>query len=143
MRSDHRHLTAYQVSCEVGQSIILILRPAILDRHILAFDVPVFADALPECGHKTCSVGGRRAAEEPDHRHRRLLRARRERPRGSRAAEHRDECAPSHSISSSASNCNELGTWRPSALAVCRLMTNSNLVDCNTGRYVGFAPLRI
>src|SRR5262249_43739301 len=87
MRSYHRHLTAYQVSCEVGQSIILILRPAILDRQILAFDVPAFADALPECGHKTCSVGGRRAAEEPDYRHRWLLLcARRERPRG-RAAE--------------------------------------------------------
>ena len=33
--------------------------------------------------------------EEPDHRHRRLLRARRERPRR-RAAEQRDELAPSH-----------------------------------------------
>src|SRR5262245_19069362 len=94
MRSDHRHLTAYQVSCEVGQSIILILRSAILDRHILAFDVPAFADALPECGHKTCSVGGRRAAEEPDYRHRRLLlRARRERPRRRCASEQRDEGA--------------------------------------------------
>src|SRR5262245_64879970 len=102
MRSDHRHLTAYQVSCEVGQSIILILRPAILDRHILAFDVPAFADALPECGHKTCSVGGRRAAEEPDHRHRRLLRARRERPCDGRSAEQRYERAALHSITSSA-----------------------------------------
>ena len=37
----------------------------------------------------------RRAAEEPDHRHRRLLRARRERPRGRRAAEQRDELAAS------------------------------------------------
>jgi len=32
--------------------------------------------------------------EESDHRHRRLLRPRRERPRGSRAAEQRDELAP-------------------------------------------------
>src|SRR5215831_12801752 len=117
MRSDHRHLTAYQVSCEVGQPIILILRPAILDRHILAFDVPAFANALPECGHKTCSVGGRRAAEEPDYRHRRLLRARRERPRG-RAAEQRDEIAPLHSITSSARASSVGGTSRPSALAV-------------------------
>ena len=39
-RSDHCHLTAYQIGCEVGQSIVLVLRPAILDRHILAFDVP-------------------------------------------------------------------------------------------------------
>src|SRR5262249_21476457 len=48
-----------------------------------------------------------------------------------------------HSITSSASNCRELGTSTPSALAVCRLMTNSNLVDCQTGRSAGFAPLRI
>ena len=38
----------------------------------------------------------RRAVEEPDHRHRRLLRARRERPRDRRAAEQRDELAPPH-----------------------------------------------
>ena len=40
--------------------------------------------------------------EGPDHRHRRLLRARRERPRDRRAAEQRDELASSdHSITSS------------------------------------------
>src|SRR5262249_54817760 len=50
---------------------------------------------------------------------------------------------PHHSITSSASSCIELGTSRPSALAVCALMTNSNLVDWKTGRSVGFAPLRI
>src|SRR6516165_3188755 len=96
MRSDHRHLTAYQVSCEVGQSIILILRPAILDRHILTFDVPAFADALPECGHKTCSVGSRRTAKKPDHRHRYLLRTRRKRPRCRRATKKGYELAPLH-----------------------------------------------
>src|SRR5262245_23575294 len=144
MRSDHRHLTAYQVSCEVGQSIILILRPAILDRHILAFDVPAFADALPECGHKTCSVGGRRAAEEPDHRHRRLLRARRERPRGRRAADERDELATAaHSINSSARPDSGNGTVMPSALAVLRLMNSSYLDACSTGRSAGLVPLRI
>jgi hypothetical protein len=31
---------------------------------------------------------------------------------------------------------------RPSALAVCRLMTNSNLVDCSTGRSAALAPFR-
>src|SRR6476659_4651394 len=45
-----------------------------------------------------------------------------------------------HSITSSASNWIELGTSMPSALAVCMLITNSNLVDCNTGRSAGFAP---
>src|SRR5262249_8110160 len=42
-------------------------------------------------------------AEKSDHRHRRLLRARHERPRGGGAAEERDELAPPHSITSSAS----------------------------------------
>src|SRR6516165_8786778 len=40
-------------------------------------------------------------AEKPDHRHCRLLRTRRERPRGRRAAEQRDELATPHSITSS------------------------------------------
>src|SRR6516164_6933341 len=62
---------------------------------------------------------------------------------GSRPAEQRDELAPLHSITSSASNWIELGTSMPSALAVCALMTNSNLVDCKTGRSAGLAPLRI
>ncbi len=97
MGSDHRHLTAYQIGCEVRQSVVLVLRPAILDHDILALDVTGFTNALPECGQKDCTIGRRpRAAEEPDHRHRRLLRARRKRPRGRRAADERDEVAPLH-----------------------------------------------
>ena len=59
--------------------------------------------------------------------YRRLLRARREWPRR-RAADERDERAPFHSIVSSATNSSALGTSMPRALAVCRLMTNSNLL---------------
>src|SRR5262249_17428961 len=129
--------------CEVGQSVVLVMRPPILDRHILALDVAGFTNALPECGQKTCTIGSRpRAAEEPDHRHRWLLRARRERPCG-RAAEQRDERATFHSITSSASASSLSGIWRPSALAVLRLMTSSNFVGCMTGRSAGFSPLRI
>jgi hypothetical protein len=59
----------------------------------------------------------------------RLLRARRERPRCRRAAEQRDELAPSHySITSSAVASSCVGTSRPSALAVFRLMAISYLV---------------
>ena len=69
-------------------------------------------------------------AEEPDHRHRRLLRARREWPRDSRAPEQRDELAPPHhSITSSAVARSDGGTVSPSILAVCMLMTSSNLLD--------------
>ena len=82
---------------------------------------------------------------ETDHRdghHGALLRARRERPRGCRAAEQRDELAPVHSITSSAICCRCNGTLIPSVLAVLILMTSSNFVDCWIGRSAGFSPLR-
>src|SRR5215813_11523792 len=148
MRSDHRHLTAYQIGCEVGQSVGLVLRPAILDHDILALDVAGFTNALPECGQKTCTIGRRpRAAEEPDHRHRWLLRAHRKRPGDRRAPEKRDEIAPfhlrGHSMTSSARASSLSGIWRPSALAVFRLITSSKRVGCMTGRSPGLSPLRI
>jgi Luciferase-like monooxygenase len=43
----------------------------------------------------------------------------------------------SYSITSSARASKEGGTVRPSALAVLRLITNSNLVGCSTGRSEG------
>jgi hypothetical protein len=48
-----------------------------------------------------------------------------------------------YSITSSASNCIVFGIASPSALAVFRLMTISNLVGSKTGRSPGFAPLRM
>src|SRR5258705_4330389 len=46
--------------------------------------------------------------------------------------------APLHSITSSARASSDGGTVSPSALAVIRLMTRSNLVGCSTGRPEGF-----
>src|SRR5262249_46752630 len=44
----------------------------------------------------------------------------------------------------SSARADRLGaTSTPSALAVFRLMTSSNLVDCTTGRSAGLSPLRI
>src|SRR6516162_7910844 len=145
MRSDHRHLTAYQIGCEVGQSVVLVLRPAILDHDILALDVAGFTKALAECGQIACTeIDRRRAAEESYYRHRRLLRARRERPSRRRATEKRYELAASHhSITSSAATSSFSGTVRPSIRAVEALMTSSNLLDCTTGKSAGFAPLRM
>src|SRR5215813_12605660 len=83
------------------------------------------------------------SAEEPDHRHRQLLRARRERPRGSRAAEQADERATlDHSITSSARATSVGGTSRPSALAVLRLSTSSNLVGCNLSQTASASRIR-
>src|SRR5262249_16870457 len=73
-----------------------------------------------------------------------LLRARRQRQRGCCAADQRDELAPfHHSITSSARASSEVGTSRPSALAVFRLIASSNFVAACTGRSAGFSPLRM
>src|SRR5262249_32170026 len=104
--------------------------------------ITTLGETFAKCGQLLGPLGGGAEIEKSDHRHRRLLRARRERPRR-RAAEQRDERATLHSITSSARASNCGGTGRPSARAVCRLMTNSNLVDWMTGRSAGFAPLRI
>ena len=48
-----------------------------------------------------------------------------------------------YSITSSARASSVGGTSRPSAFAVLRLITSSNLVGCCTGKSAGFAPLRI
>src|SRR4029077_414172 len=70
-----------------------------------------------------------------------LLRAPRQRPCRRRAADERDELAALHSITSSAraSTLSEILT--PSASAVLRLITSSDLVSCSTGRSAGSAPL--
>jgi hypothetical protein len=48
-----------------------------------------------------------------------------------------------YSITSSARASKSGGTVRFSAFAVLRLITNSNLVGCTTGRSAGFSPLRM
>ena len=48
-----------------------------------------------------------------------------------------------YSITSSAVASSLSGTVRPSALAVLRLTTSSNVVGCWTGRSAGLVPLRI
>src|SRR5262249_8759434 len=48
-----------------------------------------------------------------------------------------------HSITSSVRASSIGGISMPSALAVLRLITNSNLVDCTTGKSAGFAPFRM
>jgi len=51
-----------------------------------------------------------------------------------------DELAPPHSINSSAVASSEGGIVKPRALAVLRLMTNSNFVGNSTGKSEGFTP---
>jgi hypothetical protein len=48
-----------------------------------------------------------------------------------------------YSITSSAMARSDGGTVRSSIVAVWALMTNSNLLDCTTGKSAGLAPLRM
>ena len=71
-----------------------LLGPAVFERHVLALDIAGLFQALAKGAQALGDRLRRSGLEEADHRHRRLLRARRERPRGRRAAEQRDELAP-------------------------------------------------
>src|SRR5262249_59402910 len=84
--------------------------------------------------------------QKSDHRHPRLLRPRRERPRR-RAAEQRDEhAAPErrgHSITSSASARSLSGIWKPSAFAVLRLITSRPLQPIRKDLVIRFRRQRL
>jgi hypothetical protein len=43
---NHLHTTPHQIGCEVGEPLIFIVRPSEFDRHVAAFDVAGFAQAL-------------------------------------------------------------------------------------------------
>src|SRR5262245_5430985 len=94
---DHGDPSVNQFGCERRQPIELPLRPAVYDRYILALDIAAILQTLAK---STQTVGAYvrrcRRVEETDHRHRRLLRAGRQRPRGRRTAEQRDEFAAFH-----------------------------------------------
>src|SRR5262245_1776807 len=82
--------------------LIMVLGAAVFARHIAALDIAGLLQALAKAPKAPRLPVRRLGIEMADHRHRRLLRARRERP-CRRTAEQRDEIAPpNHSITSSA-----------------------------------------
>jgi hypothetical protein len=117
-RGNNGHATTHEVSHERRKAIELALQPVVLHRYILALEVAGFIEALAERGGK--GRIGWSGIDEPDNRHSRLLRARRERPRRC-AAEQRDErAAAAHSITSSARKRSVGGIVKPIAIAVFR-----------------------
>src|SRR5262245_44433150 len=112
---------ANQIVGQGGQSLQMILRPAVFNAQVSALDVAGVRQAATNRSNVLASCFERPGFEIADHRHRRLLRPRWKRPRR-RAAEQRDEVAPAdHSITSSAWASRVGGTSRPSAFAVLRL----------------------
>src|SRR5271169_5992562 len=93
-----------EIGGQGGQSIVLAFRPAVFDRQILSLDVAGLAQSLAECGHIRCKLARRGAggAEIADHRHRLLLRTRRDRPGHRRATEECYELAPPQGETASA-----------------------------------------
>src|SRR5262249_5200813 len=142
-RCDHCHATANQIGGKRGQPIALAQGPAILDRHVSPPPIACILQTSAECGDQMRGCFGRLATQEADHRYRGLLCARRDRPRYSRGAAEQHECAPVHSITSSARASSDVGRSSPSAFAVLRLITSSYLVGAWTGSLAGFSPLRI
>src|SRR6516225_795590 len=128
------HREAGQFARDRGEPIGFLLRRTIVNSDGLTFNVAELAQPVP----KVVPHGS--IIDDADPRQPiALLRPRRERPRR-RAAEQRDELATPHSITSSARASSAGRTSRPIALALLRLMINSNLVGCSTGRSAGFAP---
>src|SRR5262249_41019852 len=93
--SDDRNPAAGQVGGQFGHAIVLTLCPTIFDRDVLPFDKARFVEAFAERGQIQQVGVERTGTQETNHWHRRLLRARRERPCGHGAAEQRDERAAS------------------------------------------------
>ena len=140
---DDRRLSSDEISSQEREAIVLPVSKAILDCYVLVFDVARVGQRPEKCGTIWCHGSGRSGVKKPDHRQW-LLRASSQGPCYGRAPDQRDELAsPDHSITSSASNCMELGTVKPSAVAVLRFITSSNLAACITGKSAGFSPLRI
>src|SRR5262245_5826616 len=107
--------------------------PAVVELDVAAFGQSSLSQTVHECNGASTTLGvifaGWHQHTDPPHPLA-LLPARRERPRRNRASNHFDELAPLHSITSSASASSLSGIWRPSILAVLRLITSSNLVGC-------------
>src|SRR4029450_12085834 len=72
---------------------------------------------LLESDHEVCKLAGQFAAEKPNHRHRRLLRPRRDRP-CRRTAEQRDELAAFHSRTSLARAMNTSDKETPTLVGI-------------------------
>src|SRR5262249_50283952 len=105
-RDNHARLTTDQFGRQRRQSIVLALRPAIFDGQVSALDIAGFTQPIAEHAQTVAKRIRPFRTEHTNHRHGRLLRACRERPKtrrhGRRAAEQRYELAALHSITSSA-----------------------------------------
>ena len=97
-RVNNCHFAGHQIACQHWQPSVLVIGEPVFDRDVAPFDVTRFGQTSAECLREVRPVVACERAQEPDHRHRRLLRARCERPknrrRHRRAADKPDDLAP-------------------------------------------------
>ena len=78
-RNDNGDLMTNQIGCQSGQTIQSILRPAVFNGQVAALEVAGFGQTAMKRRDIPCRFE-RPGVEKPNHRHRPLLRPRRERP---------------------------------------------------------------
>src|SRR2546426_6160890 len=116
--------------------------PPFLNGEVLPFNVAALAHAEAKCVKEMAIRGRGFCSEEPDLPHPpgrlRLGSERRDDDAGGACDE---RASVHHWMISSARASNDCGMVSPSALAVLRLITSSNLFGCSIGRWDGLSPL--
>src|SRR5262245_12244277 len=142
-RDDHIDAETDQFGSELRESIGSPFGKAIINGEVAVLDVAELAHALTECAQEVRQRAGE-LIQEADPRDLPLLRLNSERCSEHAPTHQRDERSPVHQrMTSSARTRSDCGIVSPRALAVLKLMINSNLVGCSTGKSAGLAPLRI
>src|SRR5262245_45224753 len=92
-RGDDGDAAADKISHDRGYALEAAVQPMVLDRDGLTLDVAGFIEAFTKLSTNVRGAFRRTSANESNHRHRRLLRARRHRPGGRGSAEQSNELA--------------------------------------------------
>ena len=92
---DHRDPAANQIGRKLRHPLVLIVGEAVYDCNVVAFYIGGLLQALAECAQTVRDRVRRCVVEKSDQGHS-LLRSRRERQSRRRAADKRDELAPSY-----------------------------------------------
>jgi hypothetical protein len=94
---DHRDTAPDGIVEDCGKVLVVTVQPVIFDDDVLALRKPALAQAFAKLGGQRRGRVNPSSIDQRDHRHCRLLRARRERPSG-KSCNSLQELAPSHRL---------------------------------------------